>query len=79
MEIHEDPNGNIHTFSIKFVNKKGEVVYFPYAYSCGLRSDMKQNRLRGVKPCTSNGLCIGHPTPICIDNILEYNSKTVTL
>lgn len=79
MELHEDTSGRKHLFSIKFVNKKGEVAYFPHAYSCGLRADMKTNRLRGVNPCTPNGLSIGHPTPVCIDNLLEYNGKTIAL
>ena len=50
MEIHEDNQGKKHIFSIRFVNKQGEVVYLPYAYSSGLRADMKKNRLRGVNP-----------------------------
>lgn len=80
MEVKEDSDGRKHLFSIKFVNKKGEVVYFPYAFSCGLRADMKKNRLRGVVPSAANGLRISdHPTPVCIDNILEYNNKIVIL
>lgn len=79
MELHEDPNGGKHVFSIKFVTKNGEVVYMPNAFSSGLRADMKKNRLRGVTPCTANGISIGHVTPVCIDNILEYNHLKVTL
>lgn len=79
MELHENPTGGRHVFSIKFVTKDGEVVYMPYAFSSGLRADMTKNRLRGVTPCTANGVAIGHVTPVCIDNILEYNHIKVTL
>ena len=79
MEIHEENQGKKHIFSIRFVNKQGEVVYLPYAYSSGLRADMKKNRLRGVNPCSPTGISTGHVTPVSIDNIIEYNHQTVIL
>jgi len=77
MENDETNNGKRKIFSIKFVTKQGEVVYLPYAYSSGLKADMKANRLRGVTPCTANGQKTGHTYPVCIDNILSLNNKTV--
>lgn len=79
MEIHEDNQGKKHIFSIRFVNQSGEVVYLPYAFSSGLKADMKKSRLRGATPCSPTGIPTGHVLPICIDNILEYNHKTVML
>ena len=77
MEIHDTPSGARNIFSIKFIKKDGELVYLPYAYSSGLRADMKNNRLRGVTPCTSTGQATGHPYPVIIDNIIGYNNNIV--
>ena len=79
MEIHEDNQGKKHIFSIRFVNKSGEVVYLPYAFSSGLKADMKKSRLRGATPCSPTGISTGHVTPVSIDNIIEYNHQTVIL
>ena len=79
MELHEENQGKKHIVSIRVVNKSGEVVYLPYAFSSGLKADMKKSRLRGATPCSPTGIPTGHVLPISIDNILEYNHKTVML
>lgn len=79
MEIREDQYGKRVLFSIEFYTKEGELVYFSHAYSCGLRQNMKKNRLRGVQQCDSAGNKIGHAVAVSIDNIRSFNNKKVTL
>lgn len=79
MEIREDQYGKRVLFSIEFYTKEGELVYFSHAYSCGLRQNMKKNRLRGVQQCDSAGNKIGHTVAVSIDNIRSFNNKKVTL
>ena len=79
MEIREDQYGKRVLFSIEFYTKRGEVVYFSHACSCGLRQNMKANRLRGVQQCDSAGNKIGSPTAVSIDNIRSFNNKKVVL
>lgn len=79
MEIREDQYGKRVLFSIEFYTKSGEVVYFSHAFSCGLRQDMKKNRLRGVQQCDSAGNKIGSPTAVSIDNLRMFNGKKVLL
>lgn len=67
-------------FSIKFVTKEGEVVYYPYAFDAPIRSELQSKRYIGVMHSSSTGQAISsHPTPVCIDNILEYNHQQVTV
>ena len=79
MEIREDQYGKRVLFSIEFYTKSGEVVYFSHAFTCGLRQDMKKNRLRGVQQCDSAGNKIGSPTAVSIDNLRMFNGKKVLL
>lgn len=79
MEIREDQYGKRVLFSIGFYTKNGELVYFSHACSCGLRQNMKANRLRGVQQCDSAGNKIGSPTAVSIDNIRSFNNKKVVL
>lgn len=41
--------------------------------------NMKENQLRGVQPCDCKGNPEGHPYPVNIDLILEYNRMKVIL
>lgn len=67
-------------FSIKFVTKGGEVVYLPFAYDTPIRPELQSKRFIGVMPSSSTGQSISsHPTPVLIDNILEYNHQQVTV
>lgn len=50
----------------------------PQAYACGAgRMNMKEYQLRGVQPCDCKGNPEGHPYPVDIDTILEYNKKKI--
>lgn len=79
MELREDQFGRRRFFSIQYYKKNGEVVYVPMAYCCGLRCNMKENRVRGVQPCDRAGNKIGHVIALSIDNIREFNHKKVVL
>lgn len=79
MEIREDQYGKRVLFSVEFYTKEGELVYFSHAFSCGLRQNMKINRLRGVQQCDSAGNKIGSPTAVSIDNLRMFNNKKVVL
>ena len=78
-DIKETPSGKQTTFSIKFVKINGELVFIPNAVACGLSVNMAKNRLRGVLPIDINGEKAGHPTPVNIDAIIEWNHKKVIL
>lgn len=79
MEVREDQYGKRVLYSLEFWKKDGEVVYFSHCYTCGLRANMKENRLRGVQQCDSAGNKIGHVVPVSIDNLRTYNGKKVLL
>lgn len=79
MEERENQYGRRVLFSIQFYNKQGEVVTMSHAYTCGLRSDMKSNRLRGLQQCDGAGNKIGHVVPVSIDNIRMFNGYKVVL
>lgn len=78
-DIKETPDGKQTIFSIRFVKKNGELVFIPRAVACGLPFNAKENRMRGVLPVDASGNSIGHPTPVHIDAIVEWNSKRVIL
>lgn len=80
LDIKETPGGKPVVFSIKFRTKKsGELIFMPQAISCGLRMDMKANRMRGVVPVDDKCNRTGHPTPVSIDRIVEFNGNKVYL
>lgn len=78
-DIKETPEGKQVVFSIKFVKKDGAIVFMPKAVACGLKQSMTANRLRGVLPVDDEGNSIGHPTPVSINAILEWNNKSIIL
>ena len=78
MDNRRDEYGNRRVFSIKFVSKEGKVYFIPQAYACGSgRMHMKEYQLRGVQPCDCKGAPEGHPYPVDIDLILEYNKMKI--
>lgn len=79
MEVREDRYGKRVLYSIQFYNSLGEVVTMSYAYTTGLRADLKSNRLRGVQQCDASGNKIGHVVPVSIDNIRMFNNQKVVL
>ena len=76
-DIKTDPKGRQVIFSIKFVKKNGELIFLPRAVATGLKFDMNDHRMRGVRPVDKNGDPSGHIYPVCIDNILMWNGKKV--
>jgi len=78
-DVKETPGGKQVIFSIKFIKRNGELVFMPRAVACGLSQNMSKNRLRGVLPIDADGESIGHPTPVSIDAITEWNGKQITL
>jgi len=79
LDLKETPSGDQVSFSMIFIKKDGERVFVPRAVSTGLPYSLSANRLRGILPIDSSGNKIGHVYPVCIDNILEYNSMEVIL
>lgn len=80
MDIRTDCMGKRRIFSMKFVSKEGKVYFFPQAYACGAgKMNNKEYQLRGVQPCDCKGIPEGHPYPVDIDLILEYNKQKVIL
>ncbi|TLX73695.1 hypothetical protein E9993_14655 [Labilibacter sediminis] len=76
----EDGHGKPVVFSIKFRTKaKGELIFMPMAIACGVKGNMSANRLRGVQAVDDKGNYSGHPTPVSIDRIVEFNGKKVYL
>jgi hypothetical protein len=78
-DIKETPAGKQTTFSIKFIKQNGEIVFMPLAVACGLTANMSKNSIRGILPVDFKGNKIGHPTPVSIDSIIEWNGMEVIL
>ena len=78
-DIKETLSGNQVVFSIRFITKSGELVFVPAAVACGLSCNMSKNRLRGIMPVDDAGNRIGHPYPVSIDALVEWNGKKVIL
>ena len=78
-DVKETPSGRQAVFSVKFVKKDGELVFLPRAVACGLRFNMWANRMRGVQAVDAQGKPNGHPYPVNIDLLVEWNGKKVIL
>ena len=80
MDIRTDENGKRRIFSIKFVSAQGKVYFIPQAYACGAgKMNQKEYALRGIQPCDCRGNKEGHPYPVNIDLMLEYNRMKIIL
>lgn len=79
IDAAEDPFGRKLTFSLKFTKKDGELVYMPKAQSCGLKFNMKDNHMRGIQPVDAEGKPSGHPTPVHIDSLIEFNGLKIRM
>ena len=74
------PNGKPKIHSVKFINSKGEVVYLHRCISSGAgKMNMSANALRGFQPISKDLKKEGHPYPVKIWHIIEFNGKKVTL
>ncbi len=78
-DIKETPEGNQIVFSVKFVKNDGELVFIPAAVACGLTANMTKNRLRGIMPVDEKLNKTGHPYPVSIDALVEWNGLKVIL
>jgi hypothetical protein len=78
-DIKELPTGKQPVFSLKFVKNNGELVFMHRAVACGLSQNMITNRLRGFIAVDAANDGIGHPTPVNIDAIIEWNGMRVQL
>lgn len=79
LDIKWLPGGIRNIFSIKFVNKKGNIHFFPRAYATGLNYSVSDSRQRGIQECDERGKPIGHIYPVGIDLILMFNNMEVIL
>jgi uncharacterized OB-fold protein len=79
MEVKSNPDGKIKTFSISYVKKDGELVYVLRAIKTGLRFNSYSKMMRGVVAVDKEGGWIGHPTPVHIFKITEYNGFKVSI
>jgi len=80
MDVRTNPDGTRRLFSIKFVTQEGKLYFIPQAFARGAgKMNMNDWRLRGIQPCDCKGFPEGHPYPVLIDNILEYNKYKVIL
>lgn len=80
MEEKKTPAGKIKTFSIKFIKKNGELVYVHRAMKTGLfRMNLGRNHMRGIVAIDKQDNWIGHPTPVHIFKIVEYNGYKVSI
>ncbi len=78
-DIKENPDGSMHTFSVKFIKKNGEVVFIQHGTPCGLNMNLKKNRMRGIREVDENFNALGHPIPVNIDLIIEFNKLRVKI
>ncbi len=80
LDIRERPDGSRRIFSMKFISQGGKMYFFPRAYACGAgKMDMKARRKRGIQPCDCKGNPEGHPYPVDIDLMVEYNKLKITM
>ena len=79
LDVKTNPDGSLNSFSMVFITKTGERVFLPRAIATGLPFSLKVNRMRGIMPIDAKGEKTGHPYPVSIDNMLEFNSMEVVL
>ncbi len=78
-DIKETPAGKQVVFSIRFIKLNGESVFLPRAVASGLPFNMSENRMRGVVAVDNKGDKVGHPYPVSIDLVTEWNGLKVIL
>ena len=69
------PDGTQKTFSIKFVKKNGELVYYPRCVSTGLNMNLKANAMRGVRLVDRSFDPLDHPSLIRSTYTCEHAHK----
>jgi len=72
------PNGARKYFSVRFINKSGELQYIQRGYACGLPNNiMTKFDYKAVQPVDLKNKEIGHVTPVWIHAIIEFNNNPV--
>jgi len=79
MDMNVGPDGKQNTFSMRFVDRKGKSVFVFRGVKTGLKMNMKEYAMRGVKPVDKELNGISHILPVWIWAITEFNGKTVRL
>jgi len=79
MEVRETTQGKPNYFAIQFYKKDGEMVTILRAQVTGLRVNMTENRMRGIRAFDADGKPIGHIYPVSIDNIRTFNNLQVVI
>jgi hypothetical protein len=79
-EFDNKEKGNVKdAFSIVIVLKSGERRKLNKAVKVGQGFSLKNHEMRGVLEVDENGKSKGHPTPVSIWAIPQYNDKKVIL
>ncbi|MFZ4414187.1 MAG: hypothetical protein ACOYOV_13980 [Bacteroidales bacterium] len=79
LDINVLPDGKQNSFSMRFVDRKGKSVFVFRGVKTGLKMNMKELAMRGVKPVDAELNGISHVLPVWIWAITEFNGKTVRL
>ena len=79
MDMSVNTDGLQKTFSIRFIKKNGESIYFFRAVKTGLNMNLKKNAMRGVVPVDIHLKSLAHIYPVWIWSIVEFNGLKVAL
>jgi hypothetical protein len=79
LDMAMDAEGKQRSFSMRFVNRKGESVFIFRGVKCGLKMNLKEQAMRGVRPVDKDLNPINHIYPVWIWAITEFNGKKVIL
>jgi hypothetical protein len=73
------PDGKQRCFSVRFVKQNGETVFLYRAVKTGLKMNMKEHAMRGMRPVDKDMNPVGHIYPVWIWAITEFNGHKVSL
>ena len=79
MDLNAGPDGRQNAFSMRFVDRKGKSIFIFRGVKTGLKMNMKEYAMRGVKPVDKDLNGISHIYPVWIWAITQYNGKKVIL
>ena len=79
LDMAVKPDGKQNTFSVRFVKQNGESVFLLRAVKTGLKMNMKEQAMRGMRPVDKDMNAIGHIYPVWIWAITEFNGHKVSL
>ncbi len=79
LDMSVTTDGAQKTFSMRFITKRGESIYFFRAVKTGLNMNLKKNAMRGVVPVNIFLQSTAHIHPVWIWSIVEFNGLKVSL